>query len=117
MSDGPPLPGKLTIPSDKISRYLLNSEHPKGGAKARFFRSFGYEPDTAEDFASAVFAQALASRRWEVVPTEFGARIVTCIGRLATPSGETPWVKSVWMVGHDGSGSLVTVVPDHDPDR
>ncbi len=36
--------GPLRIPNDKIVFYLLNVDHPKGGPKARFFLSFGFDP-------------------------------------------------------------------------
>lgn len=116
MSNGPPLPAELEIHSDKIFLYLLNPDHPKGGAKAKFFLSFGYQARTAKDFAQAVFAQALGSTTWHATPTEYGSRMVTCLGPMWTPSGEKPWVRSVWLVAHDGSASLITVVPDHDPE-
>ena len=34
-----------TIDPAKVREYLLSDSHPVGQFKARFFRSFGFEPD------------------------------------------------------------------------
>ncbi len=42
----------------KLTDYLLATGHPEGGAKAIFFRRYGFSPDAADGFAAALKAQA-----------------------------------------------------------
>jgi len=113
----PPLPDSLTIASQKVEQYLLNPRHPKGGSKAQFFLGFGFTVDMIHDFADALFAQAMASQSFTEEPTAYGRSIVSCVGQVWTPSGRLPWIRTVWLVGHDDVAHLVTVVPDRDPSR
>lgn len=111
----PPLPGTLTIPGDKASKYLLNLNHPKGGSKAKFFFHFGFSPDRLVEFADAIFAQAVGARSFERYPTSFGLERIECVGPVWTPSGRKPWIRTVWLVTDPETASLVTAVPDHKP--
>lgn len=119
MNSGPPLPGSLGIPADKIVKYLLNPDHPKGGSKARFFLRFGFTADTIEgrsEFADALFAQAMSAAAFERYPTDYGLEMLSCRGRVWTPSGRLPWIRTVWLVQDKETAVLVTAVPDRDPD-
>lgn len=109
---GPALPARLAIPDDKIAKYLLNPEHPKGGSKARLFLAFGFSADRSTEFADAIFAQAVSASAVTGIPTEYGREMLSCVGPISAPSGRTLWVRSVWLVDLDGIGRLVTLVPD-----
>lgn len=116
MNSGPPLPGSLGIPGDKIVKYLLNPSHPKGGSKAKFFLHFGFSADRTIEFADALFAQAMAASSFERYPTDFGLEMLSCMGRMWTPSGRKPWIRTVWLVRDDETAVLVTAFPDQGPD-
>lgn len=106
------LPEQLGIPSDKIVKYLLNPDHPVGASKARFFLSFGFSSERVSEFADALFASAMeASVRLPQAAPE-GLRRVACIAPISTPSGRSPWIRTVWQVDADGTGRLVTAHPD-----
>ena len=114
MSGRPPLPEGLAIPGDKVVKYLLNTDHPKGGSKARFFRRFGFSVERPLEFAEALFAQAKGALLFERYPTEFGVEMVECVGRITTPSGRRPWIRTVWLVKDADNAALVTAVPDRE---
>jgi hypothetical protein len=112
LSTLPPLPESLGIPGDKIVRYLLNPDHPKGGSKAKFFLHFGFSTERNIEFADALFAQAMGAESFERYPTPFGREMLTCVGRIWTPSGRKPRISTVWLVKDEVSAVLVTAFPN-----
>lgn len=40
--------------------------------------------------------------------------MLECLGRIATPSGRQPWIRSVWQVKDIDTAVLETGVPDRD---
>ena len=85
---------------DKLSRYLLNPEHPIGGAKARWFRQalgFGRE-NTAELSRQLVFDEAKAV---PTAATKFATKFIQTIN-VVGPNGRTIPVVTAWIKGQDG---------------
>ena len=69
--------------------YLLNPTHRYGAAKARFFTTFGFRPETWEILAEALREHG---RRHDIVRTRetgFGPRYLV-EGELNTPVGRRP---------------------------
>ena len=94
----------------KVTDYLLAAAHPKGGAKARFFRAFGFEGGRSELLITALFDHPIRNAVADVVEGPFGAKyIVRCA--LETPDGRNPCVVSVWIVEADRRPRLVTAYP------
>ncbi|MER2267834.1 DUF6883 domain-containing protein [Methylobacterium oxalidis] len=52
------VPNSLTGPGGKITAYLLNPDHPRGGSKAKFFLGLGFTAARVGEFADAIFAHA-----------------------------------------------------------
>lgn len=57
-----PIPNadRATIAAEKLTAYLLNSSHKRGGAKARLLLSLGYRTDAPRVLESDLRAQHLS---------------------------------------------------------
>jgi hypothetical protein len=95
----------------KISGYLLDASHPDGGPKAAFFLRAGFKLSEPERLAAALRTHALTAAVTATSTTAHGVKFILR-GKLATPSGRTPVVQSVWIVdvGQDVP-RLVTAYP------
>lgn len=51
-----PIPNfeQAVVEEQKLRDYLLNTEHPDGGSKARWLRSLGYAPDNWQTLADHI---------------------------------------------------------------
>ena len=85
------------VEREKITEYLLNTEHLYGASKARFFSQFGFYPTDWEAMAQALREHG---QRYEVD------------GELNTPDGRTPRVRTVWQLDHgEVAPRLITAYP------
>ena len=101
----------VIIAEEKITRYLLCLEHPRGGSKARFFHLHGFRPRAWMMLANALRAHAADYDVTAVEDVDYGVDYVV-EGPLATPNGKAPWVRVVWAIleGQD-TPRLVTAYP------
>lgn len=85
------------VPRNKIENYLLDSGHPIGGGKAKFFVHFGFQRERWELLAEAFRRHALEN---PVAKTLQDADGITYVieGAMETPSGRNPRVRTVWLV-------------------
>lgn len=106
-----PNPHLLRIDPAKVTDYLLNSDHPMGGAKAKFFMSVGFSSTRVEEFASALREHAAQNKIADVNPHPYGVKtVVDCF--MTTPSGKPYCIRSVWNDYQDGaSPKLITAHP------
>lgn len=98
------------ISQGKLHDYLLNLDHPDGGAKAKFLESFGFSRNNSD-----VLRRALSGHAMEPVAeqreTTFGS-IYEVVAPLPSPDGRNPVVRSVWMVDVGATlPRLITLVP------
>lgn len=95
----------------KIVEYLLCASHPDGAAKAEFFGRFGFSRERWEILAEALRRHGQAYNVTKKVESAFGTRY-SVDGRLDTPDGRNPSVRTVWIV-EKGSRvpRLVTAYP------
>jgi hypothetical protein len=108
-----PLPDAHLAVADrnKVLGYLLNSTHPDGASKARFFLSFGFTPERWEILAEALLQHAATGSLIKITDTVFGPRF-EITGKLRTPWGELPQVCSVWQVDRGKlAPRLITAYP------
>jgi hypothetical protein len=99
------------VPRPKVEDDLLNLDHPIGGGKAKFFIHFGFQRNRWEELASALFGHAQEN---PVTNTRTDADGIACVieGRLATPSGRKPRVRTVWLVETGGlAPPFITACP------
>jgi hypothetical protein len=81
----------------KIVEYLLNSMHPWGASKARFFSRFGFRADAWQVMAVALREHGQQNDVVKVRDTGFGPRYEV-EGELNAPDGRRPRIRSVWQV-------------------
>ena len=102
------------VAPEKITRYLLSPDHPRGGPKCAFFESFGFGINKWQELSDAFFLHA---RTCDVIATatEPYGQVYEVNGRLSSPDGRNPVVLVVWMVriGEDFP-RLVTAVPSEE---
>jgi len=106
-----PDPHLLRVDDSKVTEYLLNSAHPTGGAKAKFFVGMGFAVDRIDEFKTALRAHAAQNKIARIEPHPHGEKsVVEC--SMTTPSGARPCVRAVWNDHADGAPPrLITAHP------
>jgi hypothetical protein len=99
------------VPIEKIVNYLLSRTHPVGSRKAVFFRLFGFDEGTPGKLVAALQAHGAENEVSKVLVVPHGMKY-EITGPLATPSGRTPWIRSVWIVIGNAAPRFVTAVPE-----
>jgi len=99
------------IAQEKLTEYLLNTRHKRGGTKARLLAQFGY---TIQNWRrlEADIRGGLETEVDIVRPTEYGTRYEIRM-TLQTPLGVPFTVRIIWQID-DGSEvpRLITLYPD-----
>jgi hypothetical protein len=109
-----PNPNKLLVEREKIADYLLNPAHRYGASKARFFAEFGFRLEHWERLAEALQEHGRTHDVARTRETGFGPRYAV-EGKLNTPSGRVPRVRSVWQLDEGMvAPRLITAYPLED---
>jgi hypothetical protein len=104
------------VSEEKIAGYLLNLQHPDGAGKVRFFLAMGFVRDDWRVLACALRELAARTPIAHQVESRHGVKYVI-EGRLETPSGRTPIVRTVWIVDAGAqTPRLVTAYPQEEGD-
>ena len=93
------------VESEKILDYLLNSEHPIGKSKARFFESAGFTRADWPDLAHALKLLAQTNEIASMVESPYGVKYIVD-GELTCPDGRQPMVRTVWILDRLTTGEL-----------
>ena len=102
---------KIIVERGKVLDYLLNSEHRIGASKANFFCKFGFSADKWEVLAEALRVHGQSNGVTKEHETGFGPRYEV-EGKLNTPDGRKPLVRSVWQLDKDAvAPRLITAYP------
>lgn len=103
---------RAVIELSKLTEYLLNIEHPRGGAKARLLIRFGYSLDDWQQLEADIREYHLNAEVDAIKETPYGRRY-EIIADLLTPCGRPLFVKTAWQIdlGTDFP-RLITMVPD-----
>ena len=81
----------------KITNYLLDSAHPNGAPKEKFFTSFGFSKANWLNLKNALLNHPLIHPVSSQSTTTHGKKYsVSC--SLASPDGRNPCVVSVWII-------------------
>ena len=100
--------GRAFIAIGKIERYLLDSDHPDGGSKARFFIQSGFDSDT---LSTALVMHAVENDVIETETTLFGTKYVV-EGLMESPLGLRINIRSVWIILNGTTDpKLITAYP------
>lgn len=102
---------KAIVDEDKILNYLLNSQHPDGAPKAKFFEALGFKADEWQALAVALVDVARSFDIMTFVESEHGQKYII-EGVIRSPINREAKVRTVWIVesGQDGP-RLVTAYP------
>ena len=95
-----PNKSKAYVPSEKITDYLLSETHAVGKSKARYFRSFGFNHDTAGQFRQGLLAIAQSGHIVEVEKSSHGTKFIID-GELETPNGVMIHIRTIWIIERD----------------
>lgn len=102
---------KVLVRQEKLTDYLLNAAHPDSNGKAEFFESFGFRVNDWETLVKASRRTALEGEVIRHLETSHGVKYVLHAA-METPSGESPLVRTVWIVDRGRNcPRLVTVYP------
>jgi len=102
------------VSEEKITGYLLNPKHPDGASKAAFFAALGFSAENWQELASALRRLAETTTVARNVDSIHGWKYII-EGRLESPSGKAPVVRSVWIVDRGGDiPRLVTAYPQEE---
>jgi glucose-6-phosphate 1-dehydrogenase len=103
---------RAVIEPAKLSEYLLNTEHQRGGAKAKLLIYFGYSPENWQQLEADIRRYHLDVDVNMVTETAYGVRYEVSTD-LLTPIHRKLRVKTVWQIdtGTDFP-RFITLVPD-----
>ena len=85
------------VPEAKITRYLLDLNHPDGWGKAQEFRKRGYDDSNVATMITDLIGVAQTQPVSEVVTTQYGIKYVI-YGVIQPPIGEDLLILSVWQI-------------------
>ncbi|POX90226.1 hypothetical protein C3469_03090 [Mycobacterium kansasii] len=95
--------------TDKLDRYLLNPDHPVGGAKAKWFeQALGFTRQNESDLARQIVFDD--SKAVETGVTQYGTKYNQVISIMGA-NGKVIDVTFAWIRGNDGVVRLVTAIP------
>ncbi len=90
--------GDCSVARDKITKYLLNLDHPTGGPKARFFIGGGFSPDAPKALAEALKRHFRENKPTVREPDGLGGERLVIDAPMEVPDGRRPVVRSVWGI-------------------
>jgi hypothetical protein len=101
----------LSIPTAKVTGYLLKLDHARGASKARFFIAFGFRPEHPEPLFDALLEHGNVNDIVKI-ESEAGVTVYTVEGEIVAPDGRNPRIRTVWQIdaGSDVA-RLITAVP------
>ena len=99
------------VSKEKITDYLLSETHPVGSAKAKFFRSLGFDETYVDQLRETFLQIARKNDMRETRKFLYGTNYVI-MGKIKTPSGKNINIKTVWFIKSENSSpSFVTAYP------
>ncbi len=106
-----PLSESAWVPSAKLEEYLLDPDHPTGGAKARFFARLGFTRENAKDLERELLSLARRETVVEESTSLHGTKYVLD-GYLEGRRGVRGMIRTVWILETGMAGPrLVTAYP------
>src|SRR5687767_4984199 len=85
------------IAPGKLTEYLLNATHRRGGGKAKLLISCGYRSDEWRRLETDIRRQHLTAEVTVKRETAYGPRF-DIVAPLHTPSGRSILFRSVWQI-------------------
>ena len=102
---------RAVIATEKLTAYLLNPPHKRGGEKARLLLSLGYRTNAPDVLESDLRAQHLSLSASRTSQTPYGV-IYEIDGPITTPSGRIARFCSIWQIDSGSDVSrFITMYP------
>lgn len=103
---------RAVIAPEKLVQYLLNTEHRRGGPKARVLAHFGYRADNWHQLESDIRRFHLDQEVEVVKQTLYGMRY-EIRAPLQTPDSRPLMLRTIWQID-EGTDfpRLITLFPD-----
>jgi hypothetical protein len=100
------------IAEDKLSAYLLDVDHGRGGSKAKLFTSLGYQSEQWQQLASDIRRFHLVADVVEQKSSPWGERF-EIVAPITGPADDTIVFRSIWQIdiGTDHP-RLITMYPE-----
>ncbi|OIO97597.1 MAG: hypothetical protein AUJ92_03280 [Armatimonadetes bacterium CG2_30_59_28] len=104
--------GLALIARDKLTDYVLNVAHRRGGPKARLRARFGYHAGNAEQSAADIRTYHVGSEVEMEYTIPYGVRY-EIRAPLRTPSGRNLTIRTIWQID-EGTDfpRRITLFPD-----
>jgi hypothetical protein len=107
-----PNSNRAVIEPSKLTEYLLNTEHKRGGSKAKLLIQFGYSIDNWQQLETDIRRFHLPEDVNLVTETAYGTRYQIS-ANIITPIERPLLVKTVWQIDiNTDFPRLITLVPD-----
>ena len=88
---------RAVIAADKLTGYVLNVSHKRGGPKARLLLSVGYRSDNSQLLESDLRLQHLSLEVTRTHHSAYGV-VYEIEGPIKTPNGRSVRFCSVWQI-------------------
>ncbi len=88
---------QATVDTQKLIGYLLNTGHPVGRFKARFFRSLGFDESNVSVLEGQLLRIAQEEEAIEAKSSPYGTKYVID-GQVEGAVGRRARVRTVWIV-------------------
>ncbi len=103
---------RAIISSEKLTKYLLSTEHRRGGSKARLLKHFGYSEENWKELANDIRTYHLETEIDRVRHTPYGSRY-EIVAELLTPRGRGLRMRTIWQIDDgDDVPRLITMIPE-----
>ena len=84
------------IDAPKITAYLLNPQHARGGSKAKYLLRFGFKPDEPQILADALAIHAVNNLPGTIQSQPVGPSRIRFEGVVRAPDGRDMPLATVW---------------------
>ncbi|MGU3420765.1 DUF6883 domain-containing protein [Methylobacterium sp. D54C] len=111
---GTSVPVTFLIDGPKITAYLLNPQHARGGSKAKYLLRFGFKLAEPHVLADALAAHALGNLPGTVQPQPIGPNRIRFEGVVRAPDGRDMPLATVWEANEaNGERTMrfITAIP------
>lgn len=107
---------RVYVEEDKITKYLLNEEHPIGKGKASFFISMGFSSNSPGELSSVLSNHPKTAELERELTTDWGTKYIF-VCNIMTPNHNNVCLVSVWQIDNQTTTPrFVTAYPNKNID-
>ncbi len=88
---------RARVDQEKVTGYLLCTDHPDGRTKAEFLQRFGFRLAHWESLVDALLRHGRTHAVVKTVESPYGVRYAVD-GALESPDGRNPLIRTVWIL-------------------